>query len=93
MAAPLKWLHYGCNTVPLQAAPLQCRSKPRQEARADIDTAEITAKAAAAVNWCRHASKHAVTVGGKPWKYLLAPHDEIAESKRLVDFLRFEVKA
>jgi type III restriction enzyme len=31
--------------------------------------------------------------GTKPWKYLLAPHDELAESKRLSDFLRFEVKA
>jgi len=62
------------------------------KARADIDTPEVQAKAAAAVNWCRHASDYAATVGGKPWKYLLAPHDEIAESKRLADFLRFEVK-
>ena len=36
---------------------------------------------------------HAANIGAKPWKYLLAPHDEIAESKRLADFLRFEVKA
>ena len=33
-----------------------------------------------------------LTVGAKPWKYLLLPHDEIAESKRLSDYLRFEVK-
>lgn len=33
------------------------------------------------------------SVGGKPWRYLLLPHDEITESKRLADFLRFEVKA
>ena len=38
------------------------------------------------------ASDHAVEVGTKPWKYLLLPHDEITESKRLSDYLRFEVK-
>jgi len=46
-----------------------------------------------AANWCRHASDYAVEVGGKPWNYLLLPHDEISEEKRLSDFLRFEVKA
>jgi len=41
-------------------------------------------------------AKHWVTendIGTKPWKYLLPPHDEIAESKRLPDYSRFEVKA
>src|SRR5574337_586133 len=63
------------------------------KARADINTHEVQAKAAAAVRWCKHASDHAANVGTKPWKYLLVPHDEINESKRLADFLRFEVKA
>jgi type III restriction enzyme len=62
------------------------------KARSDINTQEVQAKAAAAARWCKHASDHAVTVGSKPWRYLLVPHDEIAESKRLTDFLRFEVK-
>jgi type III restriction enzyme len=62
------------------------------KARVDINTQEVQAKAAAAARWCKHASDHAVTVGSKPWRYLLVPHDEIAESKRLSDFLRFEVK-
>jgi type III restriction enzyme len=48
-------------------------------------------KAAAAARWCKHASDYATTVGTKPWRYLLVPHDEIAESKRLIDFLRFEI--
>ena len=63
------------------------------KARADIDTQEVQAKAAAAMRWCNHASNHAATVGTKPWKYLLVPHDEIVESKRLIDFQRFEVLA
>jgi len=63
------------------------------KARADINTQEVQAKAAAAMRWCKHASDHAANVGAKPWKYLLVPHDEINESKRLADYLRFEVKA
>jgi type III restriction enzyme len=62
------------------------------KARVDISTQEVQAKAAAASRWCRYAADHAVSVGTNPWKYLLVPHDEITESKRLSDFLRFEVK-
>ena len=63
------------------------------KARTDMNTQEVQAKAAAAARWCQHASDHAMTVGTKPWRYLLVPHDEIAESKRITDFLRFELKA
>lgn len=62
------------------------------KARADINAPEVKAKAAAAARWCKHASDHATTVGTKPWRYVLVPHDEITESMRLSDFLRFEVK-
>ena len=62
------------------------------KARADINTQEVQAKAAAATRWCVNASDHASSVGSKPWKYLLVPHDEVSESKRLADYLRFEVK-
>jgi type III restriction enzyme len=63
------------------------------KARGDINTQEVQAKAAAAARWCAHASDHAASVGSKPWKYLLVPHDEIVESKRLKDFLRYQVSA
>ncbi|MES2770761.1 MAG: DEAD/DEAH box helicase family protein [Pseudomonadota bacterium] len=62
------------------------------KARSDITDQEVQAKATAAASWCQHASKYAATVGSKPWTYLLIPHDEVAESKRLSDFLRFAVK-
>jgi type III restriction enzyme len=52
----------------------------------------VQSKADSAVRWCRHATEHAANVGGKPWKYLLIPHDEVAESNRLSDYLRFERK-
>ena len=54
---------------------------------------QVQAKAAAAAQWVKHATDHALQVGGKPWKCLLIPHVEVVESKRLSDFLRFECKA
>ena len=41
------------------------------------------AKKAAAVQWCRHATAHAATYSGKPWRYVLIPHDVIAENMTL----------
>ena len=38
----------------------------------------VLAKKEAALNWCANASAHAQSYGGKPWRYLLIPHDEIA---------------
>lgn len=60
--------------------------------RDDLNTDEVKAKAAAAMQWCRHASEHAKSIGTRPWKYLLVPHDEISEAKQLADFFRFEMK-
>lgn len=62
------------------------------KARIDIQSIEVQSKAAAAARWCSDASNYALSVGSKPWKHLLLPHDEIVESTRLSDFLRFEVK-
>lgn len=62
------------------------------KARGDIDSEEVQAKAAAAAKWCQHASTHSTKHGGKPWHYLLVPHDDVNESKRLIDFLRYEVR-
>jgi type III restriction enzyme len=36
-----------------------------------------------AVAWCKHASDNAQRHGGKAWKYLLIPHDEIQENKTI----------
>ena len=60
------------------------------KARGDMNTQEVQAKAAAAMQWCKHASDYAATIGAKTWKYLLVPHDEITESIQLSGFLRFE---
>jgi len=62
------------------------------KARADLTSAQVQAKSAAAVRWCRHASEYAAEAGGKPWRYLLIPHDEVTEDKRLPDYLQYAVK-
>lgn len=43
----------------------------------EIDDPIVQAKKKAALQWCYFANEHAAEVGGKPWKYLLIPHDEI----------------
>jgi len=50
------------------------------KARNEMNDAEVLAKGDAAVKWCKQASDHAATHGGKSRKYLLIPHDAIAEN-------------
>lgn len=53
------------------------------KARNEMDDSDVQAKKDAAVTWCRHASDHAGTYSGKHWKYVLIPHDAIAENMTL----------
>ena len=48
-----------------------------------MDDPVVLAKQESALQWCVHASNHAATHGGKPWRYLLIPHDAIAENHTL----------
>ena len=58
----------------------------------DLKDPEVLAKADAAFEWCKHATDYALQHNGKSWRYVMIPHDEVAESKKLADFLRFEKK-
>lgn len=49
----------------------------------DMDTPDVKAKADAAVFWCKNASDYSTRHGGKPWKYLLVPHDVVASNLTL----------
>jgi type III restriction enzyme len=52
--------------------------------RADqIETEEVQAKARAAITWCRYATEHELANGGKPWTYVLIPHDAIRANSTL----------
>lgn len=43
----------------------------------------VLAKADAAATWCSYATAHAKENGGKPWRYLLIPHDQIQDQMTL----------
>lgn len=51
-----------------------------------IQDADVLAKKDVAMQWCAWASEHAQSYRGKPWQYLLIPHDAIADNITL-DFL------
>ena len=53
------------------------------KAKNEMEDADVLAKRDSAVRWCAHALQHSAATGGKPWQYLLIPHDEIAENMTL----------
>lgn len=44
---------------------------------------DVVAKRDVAVKWCHQASDHSRSYGGKPWRYVLIPHDVIADNMTL----------
>lgn len=48
-----------------------------------METPDVFAKRDVAVEWCRRATEHAASYEGKPWSYVLIPHDAIAENMTL----------
>ncbi|WP_394440184.1 DEAD/DEAH box helicase [Sphingobium naphthae] len=44
---------------------------------------DVLSKADVAVQWCSWASEHARSYGGKPWRYVLIPHDAVSDNMTL----------
>ena len=65
--------------VETKTEKLLCEPKRASEMTDEV----VLAKARAAVEWCKHATEHARTLGGKPWSYVLIPHDVINASATL----------
>ena len=72
--------------VETEASILMCETK----ARTDMDSPDVLAKSEAASQWCKHASQNANDNGGKPWRYLLIPHDEVSDASDLRYYLKFQ---
>ena len=51
--------------------------------RREMNDADVLAKRDAAVLWCQRATAHTATYGGKPWRYLLIPHDVLTENRTI----------
>ena len=50
------------------------------KAAKDMEATDVKAKSDAAATWCKHASEYSKAQGGKPWKYLLVPHDAVTHN-------------
>ena len=55
-----------------------CMMEPKSTA--ELDDPDVRAKKVVATTWCAHASSHTKANGGKPWTYMLIPHNAIAEN-------------
>ncbi len=70
-------------------AKYMCEPKMASE----MDAPDVQEKTTAAVAWCRHATEHELQHEGKPWRYLLIPHDAIQANSTLVGLAEaFEVR-
>lgn len=90
-------IHYGHEdsyepdfVVETNSEKLLCEPKRATEMTDEV----VLAKAKAAAIWCRHATEHALTSNGKPWKYVLIPHDQIQDQMTLAGLAaRCEVRS
>lgn len=53
----------------------------------DMEDVDVRAKARAAATWCEHATQHELEHGGKPWTYVLIPHDTVSAVATLRDLV------
>ena len=58
------------------------------KSQAEMADSKVQAKTDAAVKWCENAGNYLLKNGGKAWKYLLIPHDEVKENFQLGDYVR-----
>lgn len=54
----------------------------------DMDSPEVKDKARAALEYCKHATTYNLEHNGKPWKYLLIPHDVVLPNMSFDYFAR-----
>jgi type III restriction enzyme len=50
------------------------------KAQNEMNNLEVLAKKDVAMQWCQYASDYMLSHGGKPWQYVLIPHDAIAQN-------------
>jgi type III restriction enzyme len=62
------------------------------KAAKDIESDDVRAKAVQAAVWCANASAYSAKHGGKPWRYLLVPHDAVAANVTMVSLEQRFVK-
>ncbi|MEA2069054.1 MAG: hypothetical protein U9P12_07630, partial [Verrucomicrobiota bacterium] len=59
----------------------------------DMKSEDVAKKTEAALNYCATATTFTTSNGGKPWKYILIPHDAVMHNMGFNGLsLDFEVK-
>ncbi|MDE2462663.1 MAG: DEAD/DEAH box helicase family protein [Alphaproteobacteria bacterium] len=58
------------------------------KARNQLDSPDVLAKRDVAVRWCANAAAYSAQHSGKPWRYVLIPHDAIAENMTLANLVK-----
>lgn len=56
------------------------------KARNELTDPVVVAKKKAAETWCGHATDYNRSLGRKPWRYLLIPHDRVQENMSLAQY-------
>ena len=70
--------------VETETEKLLCEPKRADE----MGDETVLAKARAAATWCAHATAHEVENSGKPWRYLLIPHDAIGDNMTVAGLVK-----
>ncbi len=74
-------IHYGRNTrhyepdfvVETDSVIYMAETKSQR----DMNSEDVVKKTQAALNYCEQVTKYTIANGGKPWKYLLIPHNAV----------------
>lgn len=69
--------------VESETEKLLCEAKRSDQ----LQDRDVLAKARAAATWCEHATKHEMACSGKPWRYLLIPHDAIVDNMTIAGLM------
>ncbi|TVM04068.1 MAG: hypothetical protein CV087_01330 [Candidatus Brocadia sp. WS118] len=54
----------------------------------DIESTDVQEKAQAAIEYCKYATDFTIPNGGKPWKYVLIPHNAVMVNMSLETLVR-----
>ncbi len=75
------WLHNSKKYEPdFVAETADCIYLIETKAANAVDMTEIQVKAQAALKYCKYASEYTAEHGGKQWKYVIIPHDQVMKS-------------
>ncbi|MBW6536851.1 MAG: hypothetical protein K0B11_17720, partial [Mariniphaga sp.] len=61
------------------------------KAEDQMQASDVQSKKAAALKYCKYATEFTVANGGKPWKYMLVPHNEVTLSTGFKYLERFAI--